>query len=54
MDAFSGAFLVIGLILFVSILAVVLVVSCWTMRAPSRARLEMKRHVHGMEQPWNR
>jgi hypothetical protein len=53
MDAFSGAFLLVGFILLVSILAVVLVVSCWTVRARSRARLEMKRHVHGMEQPWN-
>ena len=53
MDAFSGAFLVFGLILLVSILVGVVVVSCRTVRARSRARLEMKRHVAGMEPPWN-
>jgi hypothetical protein len=53
MDVFSGAFLVFCLILLVVILATVLVVSWWTVRARNRARLEMKRHVQGIEGPWN-
>jgi hypothetical protein len=53
MDMFSGPFLVFGLILLVSILATVLVVFWWAGRARYRARLEMKRHVQGMETPWN-
>jgi hypothetical protein len=53
MDMSSGAFLVFALIALVSILAIVLPVSWWTARARKRARLEMKRHVQGIEQPWN-
>jgi hypothetical protein len=53
MDVFSSAFLVFGLILLVSMLVVVLLVSRWTVHARNRSRLEMKRHVQRMEQPWN-
>jgi len=53
MDVFSGAFLIFALIALVSILGIVLPLSWWTARARMRARLEMKRHVQGIEQPWN-
>jgi hypothetical protein len=50
LDVFAGAFLVFGLILLVSTLAVMLVVSRWAVRAQNRSRLEMKRHVQRIEQ----
>lgn len=53
MDVFSGGFLAFGLIFLASILAGVLVVSWWIVRARDRARMEMKPHVRGMEVPGN-
>lgn len=49
MDAFAGAFLIFGVILLGSILAVVLVAYWWSIRARKRARLELKRHVQKTE-----
>ena len=49
MDVFAGGLLFFALVVLGCILAAVLVVLWWTIRARNLARLEMKRHVQEKE-----